>query len=78
MIKKQTTVTKQEFTILQQNNYLSSSTEEEAAGAAGSTDKKGDVSDTDVLFNPSIRLRASSQVSLTSGAGSEAKLFLRS
>ena len=52
--------------IFVQNNYLSSSTEEQAAGAAGSTDKKGDASVTEVFFNPSIRLRASSHVSLTS------------
>lgn len=57
---------------------LSSHTEDKAAGAAGSTDKKGDDSETDLFFSSSIRLSASSHVSRTSGAGSNAKLFFSS
>lgn len=62
--------------------YLSWPTEAlEEAGAAGSTDKNGDFSTVDdssslpESFSCSIRLRANSHVSLTSCAGSKAKLF---
>lgn len=62
--------------------YLSWPTEAlEEAGAAGSTDINGDFSNVDESpplpesFSCSIRLRAKSHVSLTSWAGSKAKLF---
>uniref|UniRef100_A0A2P2IZV0 Uncharacterized protein MANES_05G087500 n=1 Tax=Rhizophora mucronata TaxID=61149 RepID=A0A2P2IZV0_RHIMU len=57
--------------------------EPEEAGAAGSTDIKGDLSVVDDPSMPtlalisSIRLRASSQVSLTSWAGSTIRLFFK-